>query len=195
MLSWQVQRAIRNIRDKLLAVKDKTILLAKNKYTWATAFFILLFTSGFYVNSYTAHVVELQKKAEQQFSTCESNLADCEENTTTTQQQLTTCTADLTKTQLNLTACTSDRQQLETQYKNVSFDLLTCQKDYSSLNTSYQDLKINYDLLAKNTATNICCKRKLDDPSLKYYYIDANSIVCTATASDRTKEFSCPSLT
>jgi chromosome segregation ATPase len=195
MLSWRVQQVIRNIKEKLLVVKDKAIFLAKSKYTWATAFFILLFTSGLYLNSYTGRIVELQKKAEQQFSTCEKNLMSCEKNATVNQEQFTTCSADLAKTQLNLTACTSDRQQLEKQYKNISLDLLTCQKDYSSLNATYQDLKINYDLLAKNAATNICCKRKLDDPSLKYYYIDGNSIVCTAIASDRTKEFSCPSLT
>jgi hypothetical protein len=197
MLSWQAQQVIRNIKEKLLVLKDKSILLARNRNTWVVVFFIVLFASGFYINSYTGHMAELQKKSEQQFLACEKSLTTCETNATATQGQLNTCTSNLTKNQLNLATCTADKQQLENQYKNVSFDLLNCQQNYISVNTSYFSLTDDYELLAKNSATNICCKKKIDDNTLKYYYIESNSIVCTATASDKTKEFtsSCPILT
>ena len=195
MMSWRTQQVFRNIKDKLFVLKSKAVVFGKNKYAWVVVIFVLLFASGFYVNSYTAHVVELQKESEQQYSTCSKDLQSCQTNVNATQEKLTACSADLVKAQLNMTACAADKQQLEKQYKNVSFDLVSCQQTYSSLNSSYSSLSISYDTLAKNAANNICCKKKIDDSSLKYYYIDGNSIVCSSSTSDKTKELSCPSLT
>jgi len=195
MLSWKFQQLIRNVKEKLTALKYKSVPLLKNKYTWLTVSLIALFVSGFYINSYTARTVELQKKAEEQVSICEKDLADCEKNATATQEELASCKSESTKVLSNLTACTTSKQQLENQYKNASLNLLNCQQTSSSLNASYTSLKNDFDLLAKNAASNICCKRKIDDPSIKYYYIDNDSIVCTAASSANTRELSCPNIT
>jgi len=195
MISWKVQQLIRNVKEKLMTVKFKSVPLLKNKYTWLTVSLIVLFISGFYVNSYTARIVEVQKKAEEQVSICGKDLADCEKNSTATQEELASCKSESTKVLSNLTACTTGKQQLENQYKNASLGLLNCQQTFISLNTSYTSLRNDFDLLAKNAAVNICCKRKIDDPSIKYYYIDNDSIVCTATSSANTRELSCPNLT
>jgi hypothetical protein len=195
MLSWKFQQLIRNVKEKLMTLKFKSVSILKNKYAWLTVSLIVLFISGFYANSYTARIVEVQKKAEEQASICGKNLDECEKNSTATQEQLTSCKSESTNILSNLTICTADKQQLESKYKNASLDLLNCQQTSSSLNTSYTSLKNDFDLLAKNAAVNICCKMKIDDPSIKYYYIDNDSIVCTAASSANTRELSCPNIT
>ncbi len=40
------------------------------------------------------------------------------------------------------------------------------------------DLKSQYDLLARNTANNMCCKAKIDNPKINYYNVENNRVVC-----------------
>jgi uncharacterized protein (DUF3084 family) len=195
MVSWEFQQKIRRIKEKLVA-------LTKNKIFLLAIAFIALFITSLYVSTYTARMIELKERTEEKLSSCQENLTAYEKNATASQQLLTACTSNLTACinnatilQNNFDVCIKEKQKLAEQYKNVSFDLASCQADYSKLNKSLNELNASFEQLAKNSATNICCKRKIDEPSLKYYYIENNSIVCTAIANEKTKEFSCPSLT
>jgi len=40
------------------------------------------------------------------------------------------------------------------------------------------DLNLKYELFVQNTANNICCKAKVDNPDIKYYKIESNKIIC-----------------
>lgn len=40
------------------------------------------------------------------------------------------------------------------------------------------NLKGQYDLLAHNTANNLCCKAKIDNPKIQYYRIGDDKIMC-----------------
>ena len=40
------------------------------------------------------------------------------------------------------------------------------------------NLKTQYDTLAQNSANNICCKAKVDNPKIKHYKIDNDKVVC-----------------
>ncbi len=40
------------------------------------------------------------------------------------------------------------------------------------------NLKSQYDTLAKNLANNLCCKARVDNPDIKYYKVEDNKIAC-----------------
>lgn len=40
------------------------------------------------------------------------------------------------------------------------------------------ELKIKYEVFVQNTANNICCKAKVDNPDIQYYKVENNKIVC-----------------
>jgi len=181
MISWQLQQKLRPIKEKLAVV-------AKNRNFLLALAIIGVFVIGFYINTYTARIVELKEQTENQLSTCEGKLTDCSRNSTSLQQNLNSC-------QSNLDSCSTDRQKLSDLYKNASFDFLTCQTNFGVLNNTFNELSTNYQMLANSSATNICCKKKIDDPSLKYFYIQNGVIYCTSDSSQTSAiPFVCPSL-
>lgn len=48
----------------------------------------------------------------------------------------------------------------------------------SEKNKELENLKNQYDILAQNTANNLCCKAKVDNSKIKYYKVENNRIVC-----------------
>ena len=75
--------------------------------------------------------------------------------------------------------------QLDEENKKISEELklLKEQKDLA-----IDELKNNYELLAKNTAINLCCKAKVDNPKINYYKIENNKVLCL---EDGTLPISC----
>ena len=60
-------------------------------------------------------------------------------------------------------------------------DKETIQKIVEDLNKkqiNYKNLEEKYAALSKNTANNLCCKMKIDNPSIKFYEIQNNRIIC-----------------
>ena len=47
-----------------------------------------------------------------------------------------------------------------------------------NLREDINDLKLQYDTLAKNLANNLCCKARVDNPDIKYYKVEDNKIAC-----------------
>jgi predicted nuclease with TOPRIM domain len=45
-------------------------------------------------------------------------------------------------------------------------------------NIAIDDLETKYQILASNSAHNICCKAKIDNPAISYYDIKNNKIIC-----------------
>jgi predicted nuclease with TOPRIM domain len=46
-------------------------------------------------------------------------------------------------------------------------------------NESITNLKLYYDTLINNLANNKCCKEKVDNPSINYYIIENNKVICS----------------
>ncbi|MBI2650919.1 hypothetical protein HYX01_00415 [Candidatus Woesearchaeota archaeon] len=40
------------------------------------------------------------------------------------------------------------------------------------------DMKNIYDNIALNTANNLCCKARIDNPQIKYYKVENNKVIC-----------------
>jgi septal ring factor EnvC (AmiA/AmiB activator) len=189
MVSWQTQQQVRKIKEMLGS-------LAKNRNLLIAIAFVALFAIGFYINVYTARIVELSQKAEEQLSTCQSNLTECETNSAFLQEMLGNYTENNTFLQNTVNICMDDRQKLTEQIRNVSFELANYQANYSVLVNTFNQLNSSFEQLANSSATNICCKRKIDDSSLKYFYIQNGIVYCTADLNETlgTKQFTCPSL-
>jgi hypothetical protein len=189
MLSWKFQQGIRRIKEKFAAlVRSKNFLIA--------IAFIALFIASLYINTYTARVIESKEKTEEQLSLCQENLTACEENATIFQQLLSACVNSSEILQSNFSLCLAEKEKLVAQYKNVSFDLASCLANYSTINKVLEQLNTSFEKLANSSATNICCKRKIDEPSLRYFYVKDGVLYCTSEFSESlgTKQFTCPSL-
>lgn len=48
----------------------------------------------------------------------------------------------------------------------------------SNYSQSIADEKTHYSQLARNSADNICCKEKVDNPNINYYIVQNDRIVC-----------------
>lgn len=196
MASWESQQRFRKLKEELA-------VLGKNRFFLLVLAFICLFGTGLYVNSYTARVIELGQKAQTDLSECQGSLTSCQLNSTGYQKQLDVCKnsnsllqGNVSSLQANVSLCSVDKKKLSEDFKNVSSQLLTCQTSYYSLNQAFVNLNSTFDKLATSSATNICCKKKIDDSSLRYFYVKDGILYCTSTFDESlgTELFSCPSL-
>ena len=84
--------------------------------------------------------------------------------------------------------CSQEKNVLETEYK---FNISRIQSDYENRRNEIEaglnrnDLIVNktvddYNKLLENSATNLCCKAKVDDKRIDSYIVSNNIIVCTA---------------
>ncbi len=131
------------------------------------------------------------------------------------QQALNAKTAELdTKvTELNqkageLTKCLAEQSSLysakELYEKTIdSFEVRITEKDaevqaakdenvaeVAALKEEVETVKSSFDTLIKNMANNICCKQKVDSPSINSYSIENNKIVCLADGANPLSCFS-----
>jgi peptidoglycan hydrolase CwlO-like protein len=57
------------------------------------------------------------------------------------------------------------------------------QKEVDEKTAELADLKEDYGNLVRNTANNVCCKAKIDNPRIKYYKVEGDKIVCLEEGS------------
>jgi len=50
--------------------------------------------------------------------------------------------------------------------------------DILDMDIDINDLRLQFESLAQNTANNLCCKAKIDNQGIGYYKIENNKIVC-----------------
>ncbi|MFA6072823.1 MAG: hypothetical protein WC758_01810 [Candidatus Woesearchaeota archaeon] len=86
----------------------------------------------------------------------------------------------------NLSNCYSSLGKLEGSYNSLS---KSCNDEKNKLTETLDTeketldtLEENYQLLAKNTADNLCCKMKIDDPRINSYIVENNKVKCTESA-------------
>jgi len=72
---------------------------------------------------------------------------------------------DYTSSVLQLDASYDEKMQdVDDQYEDKQDEISTLMKDYAGL--------------AENTANNLCCKAKIDDPDIAFYAVQNNKVVC-----------------
>lgn len=128
------------------------------------------------------------------------NIDDLQSQVSVFDAKLTTCTDFNERIRQDLESCNTGRnsctKDLEVLRLNMSFtnerqELLVADlsAEISKLNTSTANatqekdatitqLQANYDILARKSANNICCKLKVDNPNIKYYAVGNNSVQC-----------------
>lgn len=74
------------------------------------------------------------------------------------------------------------KSQYEEIIKDLKADLDKKEEELKELKYEKEkeinDLELKYGLFVKNTANNICCKAKVDNPDINYYRIENNKIIC-----------------
>ncbi|MBI2653116.1 hypothetical protein HYX00_06630 [Candidatus Woesearchaeota archaeon] len=114
--------------------------------------------------------------------------------------RLTACKNEMNDLKINLSLIIGSNEE---NIKNLKEDLDEKSQEIKNLNDEknkeinklknekeeeINNLRQQYDLLAQNTANNLCCKAKIDNPKIKYYKIENNRIICM---EDGTSAISC----
>ena len=89
------------------------------------------------------------------------------------------CRSELSAVKVNLNF---SKKEYEETIKEFEEKLKASEGEINSIISEKEneanDLKVQYNLLAQNTANNICCKAKVDNPDIRYYKVEDNKIIC-----------------
>lgn len=74
----------------------------------------------------------------------------------------------------------SSREKLELEKisKQDQETINSLNNDLDTKQIDYQNLEEKYLALSRNTANNLCCKMKIDNPDINFYEIQNNKIIC-----------------
>ncbi len=61
----------------------------------------------------------------------------------------------------------------------------------NKINKSYGALTAKYNSLIKNIGRKICCKKKVDNPNIKFFSVTDSNIVCLTNSTDNSYALSC----
>lgn len=82
--------------------------------------------------------------------------------------------------------------KIENERRQLNATLETCQINVTTLSEKVKTLQSDYDALAIHAGNNICCKKKVDEPSINYFYISNNIVVCSVNETAGSRKISCP---
>ncbi len=116
-------------------------------------------------------------------TTCYQDTADLSIQAQTCSRDFTACKADFAKLSANKTVaeqtCLNEKTSLQLALTSSEAKSGETNKTLSALASGYDELKKNYDSLAGNSANNICCKSRVDNPKIRYYKIENNKVACS----------------
>lgn len=84
---------------------------------------------------------------------------------------------DLNDAKTAETTCTEEKTKLESDYDQLN-QAYTQEKEQSE--SDYDSIKERYNNVLQNSADNICCKNKVDDPDIDSYILMNDKIICTS---------------
>lgn len=151
-------------------------------------------------NITTEDCLQLSAQLSAELDICKSNLEMLSEFANRTQDKLVVC--DLNKLELEeeIKGYKNQIEKLQSDLTACEFDVSTWMAQVDKLTSEINELESElaaaqkkYDSIIANSAKNICCTQKIYKPTLKYYYVESNTIKCTSEANDElgTKEFTC----
>lgn len=122
-------------------------------------------SEGVEVGTYGKTLTETQKALEM----TEHEVESCEEKTSDWKSEFTDCI--------------NTQKSLQEDYYDLEKELaLEQQKKELTQKDNWED---KYYLLAENTAKNICCKEKVDNPKINSYEFKGDMIVCTVGGENK----------
>jgi len=99
---------------------------------------------------------------------------------------------DVSKYMDKLSECEANLKTLElssdSQEQNLQEELENLQKELDKYEIDIGDLNKSYSELVNSFANNLCCKEKVDNPNIRYYFLENNKIICSESGSN---EISC----
>jgi len=124
-----------------------------------------------------------------QFSDCESGLALCGERQRRCDSEKVRVMSDLQIANDNYNSCQAGSDALKSSLdacdseKSVKdMDLAVCNSELSEMDVKFERVNAEREKIISNYANSVCCTLKmLGSPSLKYYAVVNNRIVCSST--------------
>src|SRR3989344_6433762 len=116
-------------------------------------------------------------------TSCYQTAADASNEFQNCNKDLTNCKADHLKLITNNSAaeqtCETDKTTLSLKISALSTSGADLNRTLSSLTTENDALKKQFNEVVTNSANNLCCKAKVDNPKIKFYKLESNKIACT----------------
>jgi len=81
-----------------------------------------------------------------------------------------------------------EKLELESLSKQDKEKIQVLETNLDTSQIKYQNLEEKYLALSRNTANNLCCKMRIDNPDINFYEIQNNKIICLEGG---TKSLSC----
>ena len=125
------------------------------------------------------------------FSVYSNQLDECQENLIAQEEEIETLKTSIAKLNTDWETSKSTVSEKEVVISDQQQDILLLESQQEKLDNKYDTLIEKFDLIVDNSAINICCKRKLDDPTINSFSLDDNEITCT---SEGTFDLNCPSI-
>ncbi len=99
---------------------------------------------------------------------CEDELSACKSNSNDLSTSKTTLESSLSETKKSMSSKESELHQLQAELNHET----------GRLSENYDIVIEKLNLLADNSARNICCKKKYDNNEINSFNIEDNSIIC-----------------
>ena len=120
--------------------------------------------------------------AEGLYRTCNAQKVEVMGELQTTNDNYNSCQMGADSLKLSLDVCNSEKSAKET-------DLAVCNSELSEMDSRLERIDAEREKIIGNYANSVCCTlKRLSDPSLKYYTVVNNRIVCSDSEGT---EFSC----
>jgi septal ring factor EnvC (AmiA/AmiB activator) len=166
--------------------------------------------SNYSITDYTRTISELEKDIEinnLNLSNCQSFRQELYDEFEKYLEKISSCETDLRLVQVNsdtkssilekeidslksqvdgkdeeLTLCRQERKSKENELIFIyESEISELKEEISDCDDSWSE---DYDELARTSAKNICCKIRVDNPSIDSYFVQNNKIVCTSGGSN-----------
>ncbi|MCK5040192.1 MAG: hypothetical protein KAR87_04450 [Candidatus Aenigmarchaeota archaeon] len=116
------------------------------------------------------------------FSACTDQKESIESELQTAKDNYNSCTSNEDSCKSNLNTCNSDKAVKESH-------LATCNTLLKEKDIKYRDYESERDEIISNYANSVCCTLKqLSNPSLRYYNVVDNKVVCSENEGE---DFNC----
>lgn len=181
-------------------IKNKILSIFQSRYFILAVFLTsVLIIIIFLLNSFVVKgkIASALFYPQAQFMQLKKNLESTKNNLSACLVQLEDSRLNATKLETNLSIALTRIETLEEEVEQLNQTIILCQTNLAQTTQSIQSIRSDYDSLAYNSAVNICCKRKLDEPNLDHFYVKDNTIFCVAGYNEtlKTVKFTCPTLT
>ena len=146
-------------------------------------------SSNYTLKDYGANIQELQTRLlvySTNLSACNEFIKELTPALENSFNKFSECQDELTALEINFNLTKNKYQEsienyekkLEELSKNIEEKSKEINKIKDEKESEINQLKTHYNLLAQNTANNLCCKAKIDNPKIRYYKIENDKVIC-----------------